>query len=185
MGLTRRLQLKRIIQAYEIGLIVSDVDNPVTKITGAKLLIPSEITAFSTDIDLEISPPKPHELAYLMFTSGSTGTPKGVMIKHSSLMSTIKDLGRIITMDKSDFFLASTTISFDISLIEIMLPIYWSASIYMASSNLFLSPFDLQEVLVKHGITHMQATPSALSCIVGLDLDIPNGINILSGGESL
>jgi len=41
-------------------------------------------------------PPKPDDLAVIMYTSGSTGTPKGVMISHASLTGAVGGLIRAL-----------------------------------------------------------------------------------------
>jgi non-ribosomal peptide synthetase component F len=67
--------------------------------------------------------PLPEDLAYIMFTSGSTGRPKGVMIPHRAVVNFLLAMARAPGIGATDAVLALTTISFDISVLEIFLPL--------------------------------------------------------------
>ena len=62
-------------------------------------------------------------LAYILFTSGSTGKPKGVMISHGNLTSFFKAMDQQISCRRGDTFFATTSISFDISILELLWPL--------------------------------------------------------------
>ena len=62
-------------------------------------------------------------LAYILFTSGSTGKPKGVMISHGNLTSFFKAMDQKISCNRGDTFFATTSISFDISILELLWPL--------------------------------------------------------------
>jgi natural product biosynthesis luciferase-like monooxygenase protein len=59
-------------------------------------------------------------LAYAIYTSGSTGKPKGVMITHRNVANFFAGMDARITRDEGDTWLAVTSISFDISVLEIL-----------------------------------------------------------------
>ena len=61
----------------------------------------------------------PHNLAYVIFTSGSTGRPKGTMIEHRSLGNFIAGMDKVIGGRAQGVWLAMTSISFDISVLEL------------------------------------------------------------------
>ena len=61
----------------------------------------------------------PKDLCYLIYTSGSTGKPKGVMISHYNVLNFMAGLSHKITVNKDDCMLAVTSISFDISVLEL------------------------------------------------------------------
>lgn len=59
-------------------------------------------------------------LAYIIYTSGSTGNPKGVMIEHHSVCNFFRGITEEIQPQTEDCFLATTTVSFDISILELL-----------------------------------------------------------------
>ena len=63
---------------------------------------------------------KPENLAYVIYTSGSTGKPKGVMVEHRNVMNFFKGMDETLEFEgESGVWLAVTSISFDISVLEI------------------------------------------------------------------
>ncbi len=64
------------------------------------------------------------DLAYLIYTSGSTGLPKGVMVPHRTVMNFFAGMEQVIPLKPGDRFLSVTSISFDISVLEI----FWTLS---------------------------------------------------------
>lgn len=64
----------------------------------------------------------PQNLAYLIYTSGSTGRPKGVMVEHRNVANFFAGMDTVIPHGQGDAWLAVTSLSFDISVLEI----FWS-----------------------------------------------------------
>ena len=65
---------------------------------------------------------QPQNLAYLIYTSGSTGRPKGVMVEHRNVANFFAGMDAVIPHAEGDGWLAVTSLSFDISVLEI----FWS-----------------------------------------------------------
>ncbi|WP_299839780.1 MupA/Atu3671 family FMN-dependent luciferase-like monooxygenase [uncultured Paracoccus sp.] len=61
----------------------------------------------------------PEHLAYLIYTSGSTGKPKGVMVEHRNVANFFTGMDAVIPHRPGDAWLAVTSLSFDISVLEI------------------------------------------------------------------
>jgi len=61
----------------------------------------------------------PADLAYVIYTSGSTGRPKGVMIEHRNVVNFFLGMDERIGGDGPGTWLAVTSISFDISVLEL------------------------------------------------------------------
>jgi natural product biosynthesis luciferase-like monooxygenase protein len=64
--------------------------------------------------------PAPDDLAYLIYTSGSTGRPKGVMLTHRNLANFLAAMDARIGADRPGTWLAVTSLSFDISILELL-----------------------------------------------------------------
>ena len=62
---------------------------------------------------------KATDLAYLIYTSGSTGTPKGVMIEHRNVSNFFTGMDAQIDHEAGGVWLAVTSLSFDISVLEL------------------------------------------------------------------
>ncbi|WP_062563405.1 MupA/Atu3671 family FMN-dependent luciferase-like monooxygenase [Paracoccus aminovorans] len=69
-----------------------------------------------------VSSVAPRNLAYLIYTSGSTGRPKGVMVEHRNVANFFAGMDAVIPHAEGDAWLAVTSLSFDISVLEI----FWS-----------------------------------------------------------
>jgi natural product biosynthesis luciferase-like monooxygenase protein len=58
-------------------------------------------------------------LAYVIYTSGSTGKPKGAMITHRNVVNFFVGMDRRLKPERAGVWLAVTSISFDISVLEL------------------------------------------------------------------
>lgn len=63
-------------------------------------------------------------LAYMIYTSGSTGRPKGVMVRHRNAANFFVGMDHVLGADRDDHepgvWLAVTSLSFDISVLELL-----------------------------------------------------------------
>jgi tyrocidine synthetase-3 len=124
------------------------------------------------------------DLAYVIYTSGSTGQPKGVMISHGSVYNLFQGLTKKTGINNSDKLLAVTTASFDMSVVELLLPLMNGATVVLASREEVYAPEALQQLL-QQGITFMQATPGMWHMLVESGWKGTEGLNIITGGEAL
>lgn len=64
---------------------------------------------------------QPENLAYVIYTSGSTGRPKGVMVEHRNVVNFFAGMDDRVKVptDKQPVWLAVTSLSFDISVLEL------------------------------------------------------------------
>jgi natural product biosynthesis luciferase-like monooxygenase protein len=60
------------------------------------------------------------DLAYVIYTSGSTGVPKGVMLEHGNVTNFFAAMDEVIEHDPPGVWLAVTSLSFDISVLELL-----------------------------------------------------------------
>lgn len=74
-------------------------------------------------------------LAYLLYTSGSTGTPKGVMVEHRNVVSFFAGMDRVIHHDPPGVWLAVTSLSFDISVLELLYTLARGFTVVLSSDE--------------------------------------------------
>ncbi|MFI9119636.1 amino acid adenylation domain-containing protein, partial [Streptomyces bikiniensis] len=123
------------------------------------------------------------DLAYTLFTSGSTGDPKGVEIGHGALADFLTGIGGRLGVTADDTVLAHTTVAFDISLLELLLPLTVGATVVLASRETAADPYRLAELA--SGVSVAQATPSLWRLLLGTGWTPHPGLTVLSGGEAL
>jgi len=127
----------------------------------------------------------PEILAYVIYTSGSTGKPKGVMIPRRALVNFLLSMGEKPGMAISDIHLAVTTSSFDISILEFLLPLTCGAQIVIATAEQSSDARELERLLQLHTITVMQATPATWRMMLDSGWEGKNDLRIFCGGEAL
>jgi amino acid adenylation domain-containing protein/non-ribosomal peptide synthase protein (TIGR01720 family) len=128
----------------------------------------------------------PTNLAYVIYTSGSTGQPKGVAISHRSIVNFLSTMRQRPGLKPSDFIAAVTTLSFDISLLELLLPLTVGACVEVISREVALDGSALAARIAVCGATIMQATPATWRLLLAGGWDNgAAGLKALCGGEQL
>ncbi|WP_286219877.1 non-ribosomal peptide synthetase [Marinobacter apostichopi] len=127
----------------------------------------------------------PAQLAYIIFTSGSTGVPKGVEISHGALHNFLAAVAEEPGLNEQDRLLALTTLAFDISLLELFLPLSAGATVFVASATQGSDPHQLNVLLEQQEITVLQATPATWRLLLNSGLQISRPLKGLIGGEKL
>ncbi len=87
----------------------------------------------------EAQAPSVDDLSYVIYTSGSTGVPKGAMIEHGALASFIRGAAGPFGIAPSDRVLQCASISFDMSVEEIFLPLAMGATVVLRGENMLES----------------------------------------------
>jgi myxalamid-type nonribosomal peptide synthetase MxaA len=129
--------------------------------------------------------PGPDDLAYLLYTSGSTGVPKGVPVPHRGLVNLGTFLAEAIPITAEDVVLATTSLSFDVAVTELLFPLAVGARIVLVPRREATDAAALMTRIRKHGATLMQATPSHWQGLVAGGWSGPAGLRVLSVGEVL
>jgi amino acid adenylation domain-containing protein len=124
-------------------------------------------------------------LAYILFTSGSTGRPKGVQVARRGLANFLASMAVRPGLGEDDVLLAVTTLSFDISGLELLLPLITGARVVVASRDVAADGPRLAAALASHGATAMQATPATWRLLLESGWAPPAGFKVLCGGEAL
>ena len=127
----------------------------------------------------------PEDLAYVLYTSGSTGKPKGVEISHRALVNLLISMKTQPGISREDRLLAVTTLSFDISGLEMFLPLIVGATVVIAPRPALADGAMLRRLLEQHGCTMMQATPVTWRLLLESGWQGKRGFKILCGGEAM
>ena len=129
----------------------------------------------------------PDHLAVVMYTSGSTGLPKGVMLSHGALAERLA-MGRASNrLTPSDRFLQKASIGFDMSLVEILVPLCAGAATVLARPGGQRDSAYLAQLIQEEGVTYTSFSPSLLRLVLEEEgLAGNSSLRIVtSGGEAL
>ncbi|MDF2876981.1 MAG: amino acid adenylation domain protein [Clostridia bacterium] len=123
------------------------------------------------------------QLAYIIYTSGSTGKPKGVQVFQKSVVNLLNHMKEMLNVVKEDKLLAVTTITFDISVLELFLPLCTGACLVIAETQTALDGQKLNKLFESEAITIMQATPVTWYMLLEVHWQGNEKLRILCGGE--
>ena len=124
-------------------------------------------------------------IAYVIYTSGSTGKPKGVSVSHRNAVNFLLGMSIEPGLSATDTFVAVTTTSFDISVLELFLPLVCGARVVIPGSEAVSDGPALADILRTNAATAMQATPSTWRMLLDAGWTGQSGFKVLCGGEPL
>lgn len=127
----------------------------------------------------------PENLAYVIFTSGSTGKPKGVQIEHRAVVNFLTSMQQTPGITAEDTLPAITTLTFDISALELFLPLTVGAKVVVVDREVAADGRQLAETLRESGATIMQATPASWRLLIDAGWRDGRSLKALCGGEAL
>jgi amino acid adenylation domain-containing protein len=94
----------------------------------------------------------PENLAYVIYTSGSTGQPKGVLVSHDSIAGHCRNAQRCYELDSRDIVLQFASLSFDVSLEEILPTLIVGARLVIMGTNVW-QPAEFHRKISEFGLT--------------------------------
>ncbi|MFC5578028.1 amino acid adenylation domain-containing protein [Lysobacter niabensis] len=127
----------------------------------------------------------PEDAAYVIYTSGSTGRPKGVIVPHRAVSNFIDSMRREPGLAAHDRLLAVTTLSFDIAVLELLLPLAVGAQIVLADRDTAADGPALRALLDRSYATVMQGTPSSWRLLIDAGWTGSAEFKALCGGEPM
>uniref|UniRef100_UPI003B3A91E7 amino acid adenylation domain-containing protein n=1 Tax=Longimicrobium sp. TaxID=2029185 RepID=UPI003B3A91E7 len=129
------------------------------------------------NLDLHVSP---RGLGYLIYTSGSTGIPKGVAIEHRSAVVLLSWARELHTAEELGGMLACTSISFDLSVYELFLPLSLGGRVIIVENALALPSAPAADQ-----VRLLNTVPSAAAALLKGG-GIPSGVRTVNlAGEPL
>lgn len=123
--------------------------------------------------------------AYILFTSGSTGVPKGVAPTRDNLSNFLMAMTFEPGFCEEDHFLALTPISFDISILELLLPLVVGGTVEIVDDETRGSATALARHINDSAATVVQATPASWRLLKNARWSCPRRLTIVCGGEAL
>jgi len=178
---TPESRVKYILEDSSAGYLISDGDifeNTIiynrslyTKYKGENLVINN----------------KSGDLLYVIYTSGSTGNPKGVMIQHRNVINFTNGLNDIINLEGMKKILLLTTVCFDISVLEMIVPLTLGLEVVIAARKLQTDMRNLLSYIEENQVDVLQVTPSRMQMLTlfsGWEDKLNSLKAILVGGES-
>lgn len=152
-----------------------------------KLFVELDNELYNSNKDNLININKPDDLAYIIYTSGSTGKPKGVMLKHSNINNFIQGMCNVVDFNSRKTIVSVTTISFDIFVLESLLPLEKGLKIIIANENEQNDARLFNSLCLENNVNIIQTTPSRFQVLISNsnELNYLESItDILVGGES-
>jgi len=127
----------------------------------------------------------PDAAAYLIYTSGSTGKPKGVSVPHGAVINFLESMRRQPGLKPGTRFAAVTTFSFDIALLELLLPLCVGGELVIVGREEAADGVALRRILEEQRIDAMQATPATWRLLIEAGWRGSARFKALCGGEAL
>ncbi|MDX2300752.1 MAG: amino acid adenylation domain-containing protein [Xanthomonadaceae bacterium] len=127
----------------------------------------------------------PESIAYVIYTSGSTGRPKGVSVPHRAVANFIYAMRIEPGMRADDRLVAVTTLSFDIAVLEWLLPLSMGAQVIIADRDTASDGGALMRLITAQRASVMQATPATWRLLLEAGWQGDPAFTVLCGGEPL
>jgi amino acid adenylation domain-containing protein len=175
--MARRAELSVVVTAEELGDLVPEYDGP-------RVLVDRDAGAIATRP--AVPPTVEHDLAdaaYVLFTSGSTGEPKGVRVPASCVVNLLEAMARRPGFGEGDCLLAVTTLSFDISVLELFLPLLVGGRVVLATAEDAMDGPALVGLLDRYEVTLLQSTPSTFRLLLSAGWEGREDLRIICCGE--
>lgn len=123
--------------------------------------------------------------AYLLYTSGSTGAPKGVRVGEHSVRNFLHAMQTLLQCDSQTRLLAVTTCAFDISVLELLLPLLAGGAVTVCDRATAMDGVQLARRLQADHINVLQATPASWKLLIDAGWAGNPELTALCGGEPL
>ncbi|MGF0176741.1 non-ribosomal peptide synthetase [Streptomyces sp. Marseille-Q5077] len=151
-----------------------------------RLLTPDQLLADDTlDAPADGGGSGARDTAYVIYTSGSTGRPKGVAVPHGNVLSLVQATRADFGLGASDVWTLFHSSAFDFSVWEMWGCLLTGGRLVVVAHFTSRDPEQFRDLLVAHGVTVLNQTPSALGNLLAVDhADVPVRLVIL-GGEPL
>ncbi|MFI0715942.1 amino acid adenylation domain-containing protein [Streptomyces inhibens] len=129
--------------------------------------------------------------AYVIYTSGSTGAPKGVVVPHRNVARLFAETERWFGFGADDVWTLFHSFAFDFSVWELWGALLHGGRLVVVPHEVSRSPAEFLDVLVRHGVTVLNQTPSAFRQLMRAEAEDAESAaklalrTVIFGGEAL
>lgn len=110
---------------------------------------------------------RPEDAAYMIYTSGSTGTPKGGVLPRRALLNLYEGTKTTICYDSRQTSVSVTTVSFDIFVIDALLPLLFGCTVVLCTEEELRQPNLLANLIITERVKFIQTTPTRMRIMMG------------------
>ncbi|MDI5967910.1 amino acid adenylation domain-containing protein [Streptomyces sp. SL13] len=159
------------------GFVVPEgVDVPVVPLVRVQDAVPA---------DDDIRWPQGLDCGYMIYTSGSTGRPKGIRLSHANLANLIAHMCEELRAEPGDRALWLTTFAFDISALEVLMPLFSGGVVVVAPDEARTDGRVLADLIERYDVGLVQATPTTWRLVCDAAGGVLAGRKVLCGGEPM
>ncbi|MBW4540216.1 MAG: amino acid adenylation domain-containing protein [Myxacorys chilensis ATA2-1-KO14] len=180
-GLPPERFTKLMVRAGSDWLLVDRSDGFPTPV-GMKVLVLDELAEAAA---VPLPAVSPTATAYIIFTSGSTGQPNAVVIRHAALSNLLRAIAVVPGLAAGDRVLATTTIGFDIAVVELLAPLCVGATVLLYDQPVSTNPQEVIQFITATAPDVIQATPSLWELLFAHGWTGRPSLRAWSGGERL
>ncbi|MCP3059808.1 non-ribosomal peptide synthase/polyketide synthase [Myxococcus sp. K38C18041901] len=175
-----------MVEDAGLGLVVGDVEDARERVGAGVAMLSVDALVARPGEERSSTEPLPDELpAYLCYTSGSTGRPKGVIVPRGALTQLLGAMASRVGASASTRMLANTALSFDIALLELLLPPFVGGSVVVWERGAHLDGERLSALLRDEQVNLVQGTPSTWRLLLAAGFEGSEDLTLLCGGEAL
>ncbi len=177
-------RLAMVADDAELACLVTDTDAVPEAFVDSRVVRLAELL---TGVPKQTALPTPsaEDAAYVMYTSGSTGKPKGVVVPHRAVANLLSSFAIDLALKPGHAMLGATTFAFDISVLELFLPLVTGATLVIANDDQASEAMPLQALLDQYPVSHLQGTPSWYRMLLSAGWRPTNEQTLLCGGEEV
>lgn len=178
-------RLQYIIEHSGLSVLIGDPKSLLLKKDNLKSVTFGQLMETTTDPQQQLPEITATDSAYIIYTSGSTGRPKGVEISHRALLNFLLSMQHCPGITQEDHLYSVTTPSFDISILEFLLPLISGAKLFVADKDSLKDPLATIEQIGTIRPTVLQATPSFFQMLFNAGWQGDKDLKVLCGGDLL
>jgi amino acid adenylation domain-containing protein len=181
-----RSRVERILDETKVPVLLTLTRHlPALPVSDARVLcLDGEVAAWQAPASEPLPQIHAHSRAYVIFTSGSTGIPKGVEVTHGSVVNLLGSARELLELGQEDRLFAITTLAFDISVLELLLPLVCGGTVIIGDKDAAANSSHLLDQLASTRATVLQGTPITFRRLLDAGFKPPSGFKMLCGGEA-